>query len=152
MRYSERRGLRVQDKPRSPASAGSLANRIDAEPTCPPPPGVSSPHRGRQMELFEGLPGVAPPPRREAPHFVREPLEALLRVVQLGRCHLLRPPGGVARVRDQIVQHFAQRPVLAPLERGARAHAVWMPSARSSARWNSSAAARSVDATPCSAT
>src|SRR2546425_2774868 len=89
--------------------------------------------------------------RRHAPHLVGEPFEPLLRVVDLRGGHLLGTPGDLPRVGEQIVQHLAQRPVAAPLRLGPRTHAVWIPSARSSALRNSSAAARSVEAMPRSA-
>src|SRR5438552_3389382 len=75
----------------------------------------------------------------------------LLRVVELRRRHLLRPAGDLACVAEQVVQHLPQRPVLATLGAGPRAHAVWIPSARSSAVLNSCAAARTVEARPRSA-
>src|SRR3989442_1611072 len=89
--------------------------------------------------------------RRPAPHLVGEPFEPLLRVVDLRGGHPLGTPGDLPRVGEQIVQHLAQRPVAAPLRLGPRTHAVWIPSARSSALRNSSAAARSVEAMPRSA-
>src|SRR2546429_9937754 len=77
--------------------------------------------------------------------------QALLRVVELRRRHLLRPAGDLACVAEQVVQDLPQRPVLATLGAGPRAHAVWIPSARSSAVRNSPAAARTVEASPRSA-
>src|SRR3989449_11206855 len=75
--------------------------------------------------------------RRHAPHLVGEPFEPLLRVVELRGGHLLGTPGDLPRVREQIVQHLAQRPVAAPLRLGPRTHAVWIPD-RKSTRLNSS--------------
>src|SRR5712691_5039575 len=77
--------------------------------------------------------------RRDAPYLVGEPFEPLLRVVELRGGHLLGPPGAVARVREQLAQRFPQRPVATALRFRPRAHAVWIPSARSSAFRNSSA-------------
>src|SRR5204862_6318512 len=90
-------------------------------------------------------------PRRHPPHFVGQPLEPLLGVLELRGRHLLSAPRDLARVHEQLVQHLAQRSVGAPLRLAARAHAVWIPSARSSALRNSCAAARSVEARPRSA-
>src|SRR5881396_2532778 len=89
--------------------------------------------------------------RGDPPHFVGEPFQPLLRVVELRRRHLLRPAGDLACVAEQVVQDLPQRPVLATLGAGPRAHAVWIPSARSSAVLNSPAAARTVEASPRSA-
>src|SRR3989442_15876631 len=102
------------------------------------------------MNLLGGLPrrrAARPPP----PPLVGEPFEPLLRVVELRGGHPLGTPGDLPRVGEQIVQHLAQRPVAAPLRLRPRTHAVWIPSARSSALRNSSAAARSVEAMPRSA-
>src|SRR2546429_9953964 len=74
--------------------------------------------------------------------------QPLLRVVELRRRHLLRPAGDLACVAEQVVQHLPQRPVLATLGAGPRAHAAWIPSARSSAGLNSFAAARPLAARP----
>src|SRR5439155_241403 len=68
--------------------------------------------------------------RGDPPHFVGEPFQPLLRVVELRRRHLLRPAGDLACVAEQVVQDLPQRPVLATLGAGPRAHAVWIPSAR----------------------
>src|SRR5207247_11025893 len=89
--------------------------------------------------------------RRDPPHFVRQPLQPLLRIVELRGRHLLRAAGNLPRVADQIVEGLPQRPVLAPLGTGPRAHAVWIPRARSSAILNSPAAARTGEARPRSA-
>src|SRR5438105_15914490 len=102
------------------------------------------------MELFRGL-------RRRSlargapPHFVGEPFQPLLRVVELRRRHLLRPAGDLACVAEQVVEHRPQRPVLATLGAWPRAHAVWIPSARSSAVLNACPAARTVESSPRSA-
>src|SRR2546425_9554158 len=107
--------------------------------------------------------GVLPPPRRggvqgpglspqcSPPPLAREPLQPLLRVFQLLGRHLLGAPRDIPRVLEQFVQYLAQRPVVAALDLGLRAHALWIPRARSSARRNSCALARSVDGRPCSA-
>src|SRR5438067_4520799 len=96
------------------------------------PTGVKPANQARRMELFRGLRRryLA---RGDPPHLVGEPFQPLLRVVELRRRHLLRPAGDLACVAEQVVQHLPQRPVLATLGAGPRAHAVWIPSARSSA-------------------
>src|SRR5207245_900986 len=92
------------------------------------------------MELFRGL-GRWCLARGGPPHLVCEPLEPLLRVVELRGRHLLRPAGDLPCVAEQVVQHLPQRPVLTTLGAGPRAHALWIPRARSSAVLNSPAAA-----------
>src|SRR5207249_12235388 len=101
-------------------------------------------------ELLRGIPRGSPAPG-PPPHLVGEPFQPLLRVVELRRRHRLRPAGDLACVAEQVVHHLPQRPVLATLVAGPRAHAVWIPSARSSAVLNSCAAARTVEASPRSA-
>src|SRR5581483_11518755 len=44
-----------------------------------------------------------------------QPFQAVLRVLQLGRAHLVGAAGDVAGVGKQVVQHLPQRPVAAPL-------------------------------------
>src|SRR4029077_11818968 len=88
---------------------------------------------------------------RDAPHFVRQPFETLLRVIELRGRHPFRAPSDLARVRHQLVQEFAQRTIAATLVAGSCLHALWIPSARSSAVLSSAAAARTVDASPRSA-
>src|SRR5436190_22865078 len=82
--------------------------------------------------------------RGDPPHLVGEPFQPLLRVVELRRRHLLlghareiarrakemTPAGDLACVAEQVVQHLPQRPVLASLGAGPRAHAARIPSAR----------------------
>src|SRR5437868_808555 len=75
-----------------------------SESVIPPYPG------GRHDALFR-----RPLAGGDAPHLVREPLEALLRVVELGGRHVLDASHERARVVEQIVQRLAQRPVAAPL-------------------------------------
>src|SRR2546430_10175189 len=105
--------------------------------------------RGPATRRSSGGPGAGPPP----PPLTGEPLQPLLGVVELHGSHVPRAPRQLARVLEELVEHLAQRPVAAPLHHVAlafRAHAVWIPIARSSACWNSGHAARTVDATPCS--
>src|SRR5439155_594701 len=105
---------------------------------------------GRKMELFRGL-GRWCLARGDPPRLVRQPLEPLLRVVELRGRHLLRPAGDLPCVAEEVVQHLPQRPILTTLGAGPRAHALWIPRARSSAVLNSPAAARTVEASPRSA-
>src|SRR5437899_12912813 len=102
------------------------------------------------MELFRGL-GRWCLARGGPPHLVCEPLEPLLRVVELRGRHLLRPAGDLPCVADQAVQHLPQRPALTTLGAGPRAHTLSIPRARSSAVLNAPAAARTVEASPRSA-
>src|SRR2546422_9859063 len=114
------------------------------------PTGVKPASRGRKMELWSGL-GRWCLARGDPPYLVRAPLLPLLRVVELRGRHLFRPAGDLSRVAEQVVQDLPQRPVLATLGARLRAHAVWIPRARSSAVLNSPAAARTVEASPRSA-
>ena len=106
-------------------------------------------HTPRNLLGGSSLAGCQPP------HLVRQPLEPLLGVIHLGVCHGLGAAGNVAGVRQQLVQRLPERPVApalrSPPGASLRAHAVWMPEARSSACRSSSTAARTVEAAPCSA-
>src|SRR5438445_2908960 len=77
-------------EPRGPAKAGSsYGNRIDGVLTCPPRRRVSR----RRLAA-----------RCHPPHLVCEPLQPLLRVLQLLRRHLLGAPRDIPRVLEQLVQ------------------------------------------------
>src|SRR5256886_16668356 len=103
-----------------------------------------------ELNLFRPLLGGRLP-RPPAPHPVGEPLEPLLGVFELRGSHLLGAPRDLARVDEQLAQHLAQRSAAAPLRLRARAHSVWIPSARSPSSRYSCAGALSVAAIPRSA-
>src|SRR5690349_13377127 len=89
--------------------------------------------------------------RGHPPHLVRQPLQALLGVFQLLGGHVARAAADLPGVTQELVQDFPQGAVFPALCRGfplGRAHAVWIPKARSSAWRSSAAAARMVAAIP----
>jgi len=90
--------------------------------------------------------------RRATPR--RQPLQAAVGRSPAQPRHCLRAAGDLTRVRQKVVQHLPGRGRLCRRSGGffgRRASAVWIPRDRSSARLSSSVAARTVEATPCSA-